>query len=353
MNNEEALNKFVCGLHPSIRGNVLAARPVDVDDACNIALAYASGLQLGYQNNYTSVPPLQQYQQQYQPQYQQQQYQYSGPEPMDLDAINNRRSNYQSCPPPRRTNATCHWCGDSGHFKRYCRDRLAAIKKLDEESLKKQGFCEAQPNEPTEHLSNKETFDQYKIVTNEEKKAISKENCDPCLTTNQHFLEDLHSAVDTDLSLYAATLHGQQILILIDSGASANYVLPWIKHLATKVSNIPGQSVETAGGHSIKINQKATLTLSLNGYTDSTAKPVPDWHRDNWSLYRDGQEFVLRPHGNRPMKPQLNYLISAKQVQKLSRREEAECFLLHIKTEKEVTNDEQWMKLVKEFDNVF
>ncbi|OAD72660.1 hypothetical protein PHYBLDRAFT_73068 [Phycomyces blakesleeanus NRRL 1555(-)] len=153
-------------------------------------------------------------------------------------------------------------------------------------------------NELTEHLSNKETFDQYKIVTNEEKKAISKENCDPCLTTNQRFLEDLHSAVDTDLPLYAATLHRQQILILIDSGASANYVSPRIKHLATKVSNIPGRSVETAGGHSIKINQKATLTLSLNGYTDivdafifptkfdlilsctwlQTAKPVPDWH---------------------------------------------------------------------------
>ncbi|OAD79027.1 hypothetical protein PHYBLDRAFT_74084 [Phycomyces blakesleeanus NRRL 1555(-)] len=98
------------------------------------------------------------------------------------------------------------------------------------------------------------------------------------------------------------------------------YVSPRIKHLTTKVSNIPGQSVETTGGHSIKINQKVTLTLSLNGYTDSvdafifptkfdlilgrtwlqTAKPVPDWHRDNWSLYRDGQEFVLHPMATAP-----------------------------------------------------
>ncbi|OAD79444.1 CCHC-type zinc finger transcription factor [Phycomyces blakesleeanus NRRL 1555(-)] len=140
MNDEEALDKFVRGLHPTIRGNVLAARPVDVDDACNIALAYASGLHLGQQNNYAPVP--QPYQQTYQQPYQQQ---YSGPEPMDLDAIQGCRNNYRSRPPQKRNVATCHWCGEVGHFKRNCRDRLAAIRQLDEARSKKQGFRETQP----------------------------------------------------------------------------------------------------------------------------------------------------------------------------------------------------------------
>ncbi|KAG2190788.1 hypothetical protein INT47_000170 [Mucor saturninus] len=375
MNGEEALDKFVRGLHPSVRGNVLAARPVDVDDACNIALAYASGLQIGRQDYYAPMPQPQQYQPQYQQPYQQQYAQYPGPEPMELDAINGRRNGYQPRQAPNRSTATCHWCGKTGHIKRNCRQRLAVIKQLDEEHRKKQDFRETQPinNEPIEQLNNKDTFDQYKNVINKKPKTITEEICDPCLTADQTFLEDLHAAVDTDLPLYAATLNGQQILVLIDSGASANYVSPQIVHLATHVTSIPGRSVETAGGHSIRINQKATLPLSLNGYADTVdafvfptkfdlilgrtwlqqAKPIPDWHHDHWILRKDGQEIVLRPHGTRPMKPHLAYLISAKQVQKLSRREEAECFLLHIKSPKETTNDEQWMKLVKEFDDVF
>ncbi|OAD73110.1 hypothetical protein PHYBLDRAFT_73885 [Phycomyces blakesleeanus NRRL 1555(-)] len=206
-------------------------------------------------------------------------------------------------------------------------------------------------SETSEPEINKDVSEQYTNVTNEEPETMSEENCDPCLTADQHFLEDLHAAVDTDLPLYAAILDGQQILVLIDSGASANYVSLQISHLATHILDIPGRSVETAGGHSIKIHWKATLNLSLNGYTDTInafvfptkfdlilgctwlqmAKPVPDWHVDSWSLHCDEQEFILRPHGPHPTKPHRNYLISAKQIEKLSRREEAKCFFKRIR----------------------
>ncbi|OAD71530.1 hypothetical protein PHYBLDRAFT_72105 [Phycomyces blakesleeanus NRRL 1555(-)] len=180
MNNEEVPNKFVHGLHPSICENVLAAHLVDVNDACNIALAYASGLQLEKFSSQASIS-----------------------------------------------------------------------------------------NEPIKPKNSKDILDQYTNVINEEHKAISEEKCDPCLTADQNFLEDLHAAVDTDLPLYAAILNGQQILVLIDSGASTNYVSPQIAQLATHTLDIPGRSVETAGEHNIKINQKATLNIALNGYSNT------------------------------------------------------------------------------------
>ncbi|KAG2190798.1 hypothetical protein INT47_010345, partial [Mucor saturninus] len=401
MTNEEAQDRFVRGLQQEVRLHVITLTPTDVDEAMQMAQTYESSRQLGHPQVYYHQPQQYQYQpqpQQYQQQfhYQPQPYQYQSqyrmqePVPMEIDAIDSRRRFQQRKPAYNRSEVICHWCNKAGHMQRQCRQRLAAIKQLDEENRKKQGFREAQPmeeksspeasknNEISYTAINKETCDSYSYVSNEPELLNTptslKEMTEPHLMADQTFLEGLYAAVDTDLPLYPAMLDDKLISVLIDSGASANYVSPQIAQSAQNLVSISGRPVETAGGHTLSIDQKATLSLSLSGYTDTIdayvfptkfdlilgrtwlqqARPIPDWQTDTWYLHRNGVEFVLQPQCPRKVKPQLNYLVSAKQVQKLVGKEEAACFLLHIKSKLNTNNDDsQWNDLVKEFSDVF
>ncbi|KAG2190783.1 hypothetical protein INT47_012934, partial [Mucor saturninus] len=372
MNEDEAQDRFIRGLQPDIRFHVITLQPLDLDDAVRMALAYESGRQTGFHGMYAERPVAQQY------------YQSNDVVPMDLDAVDGRRGfhqnrsssnrQYNNRPAQTRSEVTCHWCEKRGHIRRNCRERIEAIRKLDEQHGRKKDFRQTQLNltEPSDMI-NKEPVLPYVVVP--PKTLVSVPNEEDCeFALDRRFLEELNAAIDTDLPLYMATHNGQSISVLIDSGASANYVSPRITDQIKNVERISGRPVETAGGHLTTINQKASLLLSLNGYQDTIdayvfptkfdlilgrtwlqkAKPVPDWQHDRWHLQQNGQEFVLSPQNTRPVQPQLHYVISAKQTQKLIKKNEAACYLVHFKGQPgEQSPDDKWNGLVKEFDDVF
>jgi hypothetical protein len=63
--------------------------------------------------------------------------------------------------------------------------------------------------------------------------------------------------VDTKLPLYNALVNGYPCSVLIDSGASANYISPTLLSAVTQVRSVKGQAVETANGH-----QSVTVTYN-------------------------------------------------------------------------------------------
>ncbi|OAD72710.1 CCHC-type zinc finger transcription factor [Phycomyces blakesleeanus NRRL 1555(-)] len=99
--------------------------------AASILDAYESGRQTRFHGMYAERPVAQQY------------YQSNNIVPIDLDTIDKHggsrqyRSSsscqYNSCPMQNQLEVTCHWCGEHGHIRRNCRDRIEAIRKLDEQ----------------------------------------------------------------------------------------------------------------------------------------------------------------------------------------------------------------------------
>ncbi|KAG2208554.1 hypothetical protein INT47_010250, partial [Mucor saturninus] len=107
------------------------------------------------------------------------------------------------------------------------------------------------------------------------------------------------------LAQYQILINGHPCKVLIDSGASANYVhsdmLPFV---STIIPTKRGQSVETANGQQTYINQIAVFSIALNGYTDriqayvfdtkfdvilgrswlSQVQPIPDWFHGTWKI---------------------------------------------------------------------
>lgn len=204
----------------------------------------------------------------------------------------------------------------------------------------------------------------------------------------QH-ISDLNT-IDTTLSVYTATYRDRQISVLIDSGASENYVSPELLDLADKLIPVTNRHVETAGGEITKIQRKIVLSIGLGGYKDritayvfpnkfglilgkswlKSSRAVPDWITDTWTLHQDGMVTLLRPdnHMSRPATSQLNYLISHKQANRLIKKHQADSYLIYIKdintnSTNNVTStlysiaptskDKYWDDLVKQYTDVF
>ncbi|KAI7862028.1 hypothetical protein BDF14DRAFT_1860639, partial [Spinellus fusiger] len=70
----------------------------------------------------------------------------------------------------------------------------------------------------------------------------------------QSYLEQIYTTEHTELPLYPVQHNGEQILVLINSGASANYVSPQVARYAWEIRPIAKKTVETARGHVITIN---------------------------------------------------------------------------------------------------
>ena len=207
---------------------------------------------------------------------------------------------------------------------------------------------------------------------------------DTTSTDIPHLLE--LNSINTKLPLYTATCGNDTTNVLIDSGATENYVSPHLAIHADQVIPVFNRQVETAGGEVIKIEHKALLSIGLGGYKDQItayifpnkfgvilgrswlkqSNATPDWITDTWTVNQHGMNVQLSPnnYSTDNYTPQLNYLISHKQAERLIKKHHADSYLVHIKNISAyttmslnaispTTKDTYWTELVKQYTDVF
>ena len=195
------------------------------------------------------------------------------------------------------------------------------------------------------------------------------------LEEDRKYFDSLVSIKETDLPLYLMLCNGCSVNVMVDSGASGCYVAPRIAAgLSTRL--VPNREVETAGGHVLAINQQVTLPLDAQGYKHQTdayildtkfdiilgrdwlkqVQPIPDWDLDTWKISKDGQDYTLRPLHTRQV-PELAYLISHRQVQRLERRKRIDdmfvCYVHPNNNNDGIALTHDGEKLMAEFPDVF
>ena len=201
------------------------------------------------------------------------------------------------------------------------------------------------------------------------------------LVSEFQYLSELN-LVATKLPLYLGSFKGNDIKILIDSGASENYVSPEVSALADSWLPVYDRQVETAGGETTEITKKVSMNVTVNGFTGTVAayvfptkfdlilgrawlkevNPQPDWATDCWTIYDNGNKIKLVPcnddRNTTSAHPRLSYLISHKQADR-SLKQGGEGFLMYLNTtelndkKSILVEDKYWSKLVKEFTTVF
>ncbi|KAG2214673.1 hypothetical protein INT45_011182, partial [Circinella minor] len=195
------------------------------------------------------------------------------------------------------------------------------------------------------------------------------------LVEDSNYFDSLLSIKETDLPLYLMPCNGCAVKVLIDSGAMGSYVAPRVA-IGWPTIVVQGRDVETAGGHILSINKQATLALDAQGYKhQATAyvldtkfdlilshdwlkavQPIPDWELDTWKISKNNQEYLLRPHHKRQI-PELSYLLSHRQLQRLDRQQHIdEFFLCYIKPDIDIYTEipsKKVQSLIAEYKDVF
>ena len=218
-----------------------------------------------------------------------------------------------------------------------------------------------------------------------------------------YFSELNTSSVLSNLPLYSGLVFSAvdnaqiQVNILVDNGATENYIAPRISRMIHgDVTQVAGREVETAGGEVSPIEESINFDLDLQGHFSSVDafvfdtkfdiilgrafikmhEPEATWRTDAWTFRccLDGihrKKLTILPMNtesvakhkkiNNCSQPQLNYLISHKQAQSMLNEEGTEGCLLFLMDDdvskgsttigKHVKN---WVdKLASEFPNVF
>ncbi|KAJ8651386.1 hypothetical protein O0I10_013083, partial [Lichtheimia ornata] len=135
---------------------------------------------------------------------------------------------------------------------------------------------------------------------------------------------------------------------------------------------VPGRAVETAGGHTLSIDEQVTLVLDAAGYKHSVdafvldtkfdvilgrdwlkaVNPIPAWDVDTWQINKNGHQYLLRPKHERTF-PDLAYLLSDRQLQRHDRLKKiSEFYLCYVKPSENV-DKESIDALLNEFKDVF
>ncbi|KAK4511130.1 uncharacterized protein ATC70_012342 [Mucor velutinosus] len=328
-----------------------------------------------------------------------------GVEPMDLDAMTGRGNS---------STVVCYFCNKPGHVKRHCRERIEAIRKLDNthrynnggsgspKGKKKQFYkkprrqLNAMDNSndsppPTAHDDNDDnklntTCEHYvkgSSLSHKKTKCqlVTAKMVEPLsarLDSDVPHLDQLNSATSSsscDLPLYGgfAYSHGGDrhvpVKVLVDSGASECYIKPSIAQQLEGIWSKVDREVETAGGTVHKITDKLDYVLNLQGYKVPVSSFVYDskfdiilgrsWlkqHKPQFNWDNDTLTFYDTTVENMVAK----YLITPKQVDRLLKHKEAEVYLLHVCEDhnKEVqitmSMDTEWKKqLSQEYPGVF
>ena len=209
-------------------------------------------------------------------------------------------------------------------------------------------------------------------------------------------LPHLNTVVSCNLPLYHGVVMSSggsplDIHVLIDNGASENYVSP---HLSTPVAgthhHVCGREVETAGGNTSPITERVVFNLDLQGHSSSMFafvfdtkfdiilgpswlkehRPKVNWLDDSWSVsccLNVGASGVILPIHDRVGRDiedivaptTLNYLISKNQVKKAVEKEGADACYLYLLDDTSLTTSSIinkssfWSQLPKEFPSVF
>ena len=195
------------------------------------------------------------------------------------------------------------------------------------------------------------------------------------LDEDKNYFNSLLSIKETDLPLYLMSCDGCSVKVLIDSGASGSYVA---SRVAAGIPSrlVPNREVETAGGHILAINKQVSLPLDAQGYKHTmdayvldtkfdvilgrnwlkTVQPIPDWELDTWRISKNSHDYIIRPHNKREI-PDLVYLLSHRQVQRLERRKRIDdvflCYVRSNDAKTDVAVQDPAESLVKEFNDVF
>ena len=187
------------------------------------------------------------------------------------------------------------------------------------------------------------------------------------LTTDSVYLTTLLNATNaSNLPLYSAKIclinstDTIEVRCLIDNGASENYISGRIaKIIEGQRSVIHGREVETAGGDISPITEQIAFQLNLQGHTSPISAfvfdtkfdiilgrawlkqhhPIANWFDDTWTLSCCGSiDVTISPCSsihlnddhtpNHPASPELNYLVSHLQMEKILKEEGVNaCFL--------------------------
>ncbi|OBZ81574.1 hypothetical protein A0J61_10377 [Choanephora cucurbitarum] len=231
-------------------------------------------------------------------------------DPMELDALDSRRGRFGHGEAGRAGNGFSR--GDFGS-RRFGNAGASSVEdqevqlqdKHDDNFLENKNLIDLDPYSSTE-------------LDNELFPVLAPINCTknmptellPIVYSNQNddeikYLSELN-AIATSLPLYSGSFGNKAISILIDSGASENYVSPNIIENITADQLIPvhDRQVETAGGTVAQIEYKVQMEVDLNGFKDTVmayvfptkfdlilgrawlkqAKPMPNWATDTWYL---------------------------------------------------------------------
>lgn len=188
-------------------------------------------------------------------------------------------------------------------------------------------------------------------------------------------IDNLQAINQSDLPLYMIDCNGKSVKAILDSGASATYISPEMaKGLST--SHVSGRQVETAGGHKFAITESVIVPLDIAGFKHSIeafildtkfdlilgrnwfqkTKPIPDWDMDTWKImHNDEEHVILKPTTSRHI-PNLNYLVSDRQVRRWEKRKEVtEMYLCYCHTNKDqqTTHSPEQQQIITEFHDVF
>ncbi|KAG1116507.1 hypothetical protein G6F42_013675 [Rhizopus arrhizus] len=207
-----------------------------------------------------------------------------------------------------RAGVQCHNCEGFGHYMRDCpsppRDQLNYAEAGDMDNDFDGAYDDNKVIDSSAYL--------YCVL------PTSKSYIEPLLIDDAVIQKDLDfvltaSRIDTKLPLYKALVNGHSCSVLIDSGASANYISPKLSAIVTQSRAVKGQAVETANGHQSAISSIATFSLQLGDYKDDMeayvfdtkfdlilgnswlrqVQPIPDWFRSSWSIQLPNGGFTL------------------------------------------------------------
>lgn len=144
----------------------------------------------------------------------------------------------------------------------------------------------------------------------EDSQSAATSSIDHNVVSQDHaYIDTLYSIKETELPLYSIVCNGVVVSALIDSGATCSYVSSHVVMDQVR-RKVPGRAVETAGGHTLSIDEQVTLVLDAAGYKHSidafvldtkfdvilgrdwlkAVTPIPAWDVDTWQINKNGHQ---------------------------------------------------------------